>query len=218
MSTTTTTFTVSASADDGQVTRSTSSASIPTSGWGSPSASGTSIKVGAQENYDNWPNYAKHYLGFFRFQNITIAQGATISSAYFKPYQSSYASTPLVIHGIDKDNASAPSAGSELAASNFTSANVNFTPTAGSAQKTSPDIKTIIQEIVDRSGWSSGNAMMLAVVTQTASYAGQYNWNASSYDYSSASQAADLVIEYASGGGGSSAKIPVTLFINGMST
>lgn len=199
MSTTTTTFTVSASADDGHVSKSTSSASIPTSGWGSPSTSGSNLTIGAQEDYDNWPNYAKHYLGFFRFQNITIAQGATIASAYFKPYQSSYASTPLVIHGIDKDNASAPSAGSELAASNFTSANVNFTPSVGSAQKTSPDIKTIIQEIVNRSGWSSGNAMMLAVVTQTASYAGQYSWNASSYDYSSASQAAQLVIEYSSG-------------------
>ena len=72
---TTTTFTVSASADDGQVTKSTSSATIPTSGWSSPSTSGSNIIVGAQENYDNWPNYAKHYLGFFRFQNIMTSSG-----------------------------------------------------------------------------------------------------------------------------------------------
>ena len=217
MSTTTTTFTVAASADDGYVSRATSSSSIPTSGWGSPSNSGSSVIVGSQDN-ESWPNYFSHYLGYFRFQNITIAQGATIASAYFKPYKSSYPSVPLVINGIDADNASAPSAGSDLASSNFTSANVSWSSSVGFGQQTSSDIKTIIQEIVNRSGWSSGNAMMLAVVTSTFSYAGQYNRNGSSYDYSSASEAAQLVIEYASGGGGSSAKIPVTLFINGMST
>ena len=196
--TTTTTFTVAASADDGQVTKATSSATIPTSGWGSPSNGSSIVRVGSQDN-ESWPNYFSHYLGYFRFQNITIAQGATIASAYFKPYKSSYPSVPLVINGIDADNASAPSAGSDLASSNFTSANVSWSSSVGFGQQTSSDIKTIIQEIVNRSGWSSGNAMMLAVVTSTFSYAGQYNWNGSSYDYSSASEAAQLVIEYSSG-------------------
>jgi len=198
MSTTTTTFTVAASADDGYVERDTSSSTIPTSGWGSPSNSNVSIIIGSSDN-ESWPNYFTHFLGFFRFQNITIGQGATISSAYFKPYKSSYQSTPLVIHGIAADNAAAPSAGSDLAASNFTSANVSWSSSVGFGQQTSSDIKTIIQEIVNRSGWSSGNAMMLAVVTSTFSYAGQYGWNARSYDYSSASEAAQLVIEYSSG-------------------
>ena len=187
------TFTVSAGADDGRVTKATSSATIPTSGWGSPSTSGTNIKVGSQDN-ESWPNYWTHYLAYFRFQNVTIAQGATISSAYFKPYKSSYASVPLVIHGIDADNAAAPSAGSDLAASNFTSASVNWSSSAGSGQQTSSDIKDIIQEIVGRSGWSSGNALVLAVVTQTSSYAGQYSWNARTHDYSSASEACQLEI------------------------
>ena len=201
MSTTTTTFTVSASADDGQVTKATSSATIPTSGWGSPSNGSSIVRVGSQDN-ESWPNYFTKYLGYFRFQNITISQGATISSAYLKPYKSSYSSTPLVIHGIDADNAAAPTAGSALAASNFTSANVSWTSSVGSGQQTSSDIKTIVQEIVDRAGWSSGNALMLAIVTSTFSYAGQYSWTASSYDYSSASEAAELVIEYEGGGGG----------------
>ena len=207
--TTTTTFTVAASADDGYVQRDTSSSTIPTSGWGSPSNTQSNIIVGSADN-ESWPNYFTHYLGFFRFQNITIGQGATISSAYFKPYKSSYQSTPLVIHGIDADNAAAPSAGSELAGSNFTSANVSWTSSAGFGQQTSSDIKTIIQEIVNRSGWSSGNAMMLAIVTSTFSYAGQYGWNARSYDYSSASEAAELVIEYEGGGGGGSSETTET--------
>ena len=207
--TTTTTFTVAASADDGYVQRDTSSSTIPTSGWGSPSNTQSNIIVGSADN-ESWPNYFTHYLGFFRFQNITIGQGATISSAYFKPYKSSYKSTPLVIHGIDADNAAAPSAGSELAGSNFTSANVSWTSSVGFGQQTSSDIKTIIQEIVNRSGWSSGNAMMLAIVTSTFSYAGQYGWNARSYDYSSASEAAELVIEYEGGVGGGNSETTET--------
>jgi len=203
---TTTTFTVAASADDGQVEKATSSATIPTSGWGTPSNSSSVVRVGSQDN-ESWPNYFTHYLGYFRFQNITIAQGATISSAYFKPYKSGYPSVPLVLHGINADNAAAPTAGSDLAASNFTSANVSWTSSAGTGQQTSSDIKTILQEIVDRAGWSSGNAMMLAIVTNTFSYAGQYSWTARSYDYSSASEAAELVIEYDGGGGGGGGSI-----------
>ena len=197
MSTTTTTFTVAASADDGYVYKATSSASTPTSGWGTPSNSGSSLIAGVQEDWDNWPNYVDHFLGYFRFQNVTIAQGATISSAYLKPYQSSYTGRTLSVKGFDKDNVSAPTAGSDLAASNFTPAGItNFATSTGSGQKTSPDIKTIIQEIVNRSGWSSGNAMMLAVYT--TSFSGI--WNPRPYDYSSASEAAQLVIEYESGG------------------
>ena len=196
MSTTTTTFTVAASADDGFVSVATSSSTIPTSGWGSPSNSGASMVIGGQEDYSYWPNIYTHYLGYFRFQNITVAQGATISSAYLKPYQSSSSSKTLTVKGLDKDNASAPSGGSELASSNFTSAGItDFASGTGAGQKTSPDIKTIIQEIVNRAGWSSGNAMMLAVYT--TSWSGI--WNARSYDYSSASEAAQLVIEYSSG-------------------
>lgn len=201
MTTTTTTFTVAASADDGRVSKATSSATIPTSGWGSPSNSGSSVTVGSQDN-DSWPNYFSHYLGYFRFQNITIPQGATISSAYFKPYKSGYPSVPLVLHGINADNAAAPTAGSDLAASNFTSDNVSWTSSVGFGQQTSSDIKDIVQEIVDRSGWSSGNAIMLAIVTSTFSYAGQYRWNARTYDYSSGSEAAELVVEYESAASG----------------
>ena len=202
MSTTTTTFTVSASADDGYSMKSTSSVSTPTSGWPSPTTTSSSVTIGVQEDWDNWPNYVDHFLGYFRFQNITIEQGATISSAYLKPYQSGYPSRTLSVKGFDKDNVSAPTAGSDLAASNFTSAGItNFATGTGSGQKTSPDIKDIVQEIVDRSGWSSGNSMMFALWIEL-SYPNTISTNFRSYDYSSASQAAQLVIEYEGGGGG----------------
>lgn len=202
MSTTTTTFTVSASADDGYAMKSTSSASTPTSGWGTPSNTGSSLIIGVQEDWDNWPNYVDHFLGYFRFQNITIEQGATISSAYLKPYKSGYPDRTLSVKGFDKDDVSAPTAGSDLAASNFTTAGItNFVTGTGEGQITSPDIKDIVQEIVDRAGWSSGNSMMFALWIALA-YPSTTLLNLRGYDYSSGSEAAELVIEYESSGGG----------------
>lgn len=186
------TFAVSASADDGYVFKATQSTSTPTSGWGSPSNSGSTVLIGAQEDYDNWPNIYSHYLGYFRFQNITVAQGATIQSAFFKPYQSSSTTRTLSVKGVDKDNAGAPTSGSDL--DDLTTASItDFTSGTGSGQKTSPDIKTIIQEIVDRAGWSSGNALMIAVYIPLTGLSTM--WNAKSYDYSSGSEAAELIIE-----------------------
>ena len=204
---TTTTFTVSASADDGYAMKSTSSASFPTSGWLTPTNTGNNITIGIQLDYDNWPNYVDHFIGYFRFQNVTVSQGATISSAYLKPYQSSSNSRTVSVKGFDKDNVSAPTAGSDLAASNFTTAGItNFATGSGTGQKTSPDIKDIVQEIVDRSGWSSGNSMMFAVWLDLSS-ASSTTCSLRSYDYSSASEAAELVIEYEGGGGGGGSSI-----------
>ena len=199
MSTTTTTFTVSASADDGRVMKSTSSVSTPTSGWSSLNNSAERVTFGVQEDYDNWPNYIDHFLGYIRFQNVTVPQGATIASAYLKPYQSGYPSRTVSVKGFDKDNVSAPRSGSDLAASNFTTAGItNFVTGTGDGQKTSPDIKTIVQEIVNRSGWSSGNSMMFALWIELSS-SNTILLSLRSYDYSSASKAAQLVIEYSSG-------------------
>ena len=188
------TFTVSASADDGYVFLANQSTSTPTSGWGSPSNSGSNVYIGAVEDYDNWPNIYSHYLGYFRFQNITVAQGATILSAYLKPYKSGYPDRTASMKGISQDNVSAPTAGSDLAASNFTTAGItNFVTGTGFGQITSPDIKDIVQEIVDRAGWASGNAMMLAVYAPLTGLS--TSWTARSFDYSSGSEAAELIIE-----------------------
>jgi len=202
--TTTTTFTVSASADDGYAMKSTSSVSTPTSGWPTPSNTGSSLIIGVQEDYDNWPNYIDHFLGYLRFQNITIDKEATISSAYLKPYKSGYPDRTLSVKGFNQDNVSAPTSGSDLdgTGTNFTTAGItNFVTGTGSGQITSPDIKDIVQEIVDRAGWSNGNSMMFALWIQVA-YSSTTLLNLRSYDYSSASEAAELVIEYESSGGG----------------
>lgn len=58
-----------------------------------------------------------------------------------------------------------------------------------------PDIKTIIQEIVDRAGWASGNAMAIAIRPNTEFE----QWSKDFYDYGTdASKAAVLTVIYAS--------------------
>ena len=82
------------------------------------------------------------------------------------------------ISGFDLDNAAQPSSASEGNHSNHTAAYIDFTIPADAGVATSPDIKTIVQEVVNRSGWSSGNAMMLGLwmsTTQSDDYNRTFN-------------------------------------------
>ena len=111
----------------------------------------------------------RFYQAYFRFVNVALEQGATIESAYLKVEFQSGSERTFRINGFDVDNQAQPATsnnGSEGAHSNHTTASVDWTVAAlasGEEVVTSPDIKTIIQEIVDRTGWSSGNAMMFGV-------------------------------------------------------
>jgi hypothetical protein len=109
------------------------------------------------------------YVGI-RFPNITIPQGTTISSAYidFVVDEVQTGSTSLTLRGQNADNAAAfATTGYNISGRPLTTASVawNSVPswsTIGDT-KTSPDIRTIVQEIVNRSGWSSGNALVVRV-------------------------------------------------------
>jgi len=108
----------------------------------------------------------------FRFNGLTIPQGATINSAdiQFTANGNDADATSLTIFGEDADNAvTFTTATNNISSRTQTTASVawNSLPSwtdnaAGTAQKTS-DLKTIVQEIVDRSGWSSGNSMSFII-------------------------------------------------------
>ena len=108
-----------------------------------------------------------------RFLNINIPQGTTILSAsiQFTTDETDSGSTSVTLRGEDTDNASVFS-NSDYDISNrtLTSASVawnnipawNTTGQSGANQRT-PDLTTIVQEIVNRGGWSSGNAMAFVI-------------------------------------------------------
>lgn len=112
---------------------------------------------------------AAHSNGFFRFSAVNIPQGATIDSAILTltaAGDASAATVNLDVVGNDVDDAVAPATYSEAAALAETTASVEWHGvggwTGGSAYAPG-DLKAIIQEIVDRPGWVSGNALMLIV-------------------------------------------------------
>jgi hypothetical protein len=139
-----------------------------------------------------------------RFNNQTIPQGATITSAklIFRAVSAdspndNTGATSLTIQGQDVDDAPAfGTAKNYLSGITKTTASASWTPgswTTGTDYDSS-SIAGVVQEIVDRSGWSSGNDMVF-VITGTGSR------STPSYDGSS-STAAQLQITYI---------VPVTL-------
>jgi len=104
----------------------------------------------------------RYYKGFWRFQNIAVPQGATIETASFKVYWEAGSSRTFKVIALDNDDAPQPTNNTYADHSLETTASADWTIDNSEGAYT-VEVKTIIQEIVDRSGWSSGNAIMLMV-------------------------------------------------------
>ena len=136
---------------------------------------------------------------FVRFQNITIANAATIQACYARFYASnsdSGTTVTLTLGFNDEDDPAAPTSYAELNALTMTTATVAWSPgawTDGQAYLT-PDLKTALQEIVDRAGWASGQDVIL-ILEDNSSDDGAYR-RFSSHDYDGGSEKAALFVSY----------------------
>src|SRR5262249_39031941 len=145
-----------------------------------------------------------------RWPNITIARGTAISAAYiqFTAKATESGATSLTINGQADDNAATfTTTSNSISTRPRTTASVAWSPNAwtsgqaGTDQRT-PDLSAVIQEIVNRSGWASGNAIALVVTgtgTRTA-----YTFDGSS------TQAAVLHLEYLGVATAPTARLTVT--------
>lgn len=107
-----------------------------------------------------------------RFASVNIPPGATIANAYvqFQSQGRDSVATSLTIAGEDTDQAlTTTKASGDISSRATTEASVAWAPDpwtsvgeAGPDQRT-PDIAAIIQAIVNRPGWSSGNALALII-------------------------------------------------------
>ena len=109
-----------------------------------------------------------------RFTNITVPVGATITNAYItfvadtaepvNPPNNS--AVTLTINGDDVDSASTFTlSANNISGRSKTTASASWTPAAwtpGTSYTTS-SFANVVQEIVDRGGWSSGNSMAFIV-------------------------------------------------------
>ncbi len=172
----TTTYTITAGADDGRARKGGSSSSSNNSYNSLFSNSVGTTLVGVQ--YDSDEVEYDYYASYFRFNNIVAVQGATVQSAYLKVNKrggsfTSSTDNDFYVAAYDADNQAAPTNAAGLNHSNYTTAEVTWNSATDTGNGTlrsaangtvlsSPDIKTVIQEILDRSGWSTGNSIVLA--------------------------------------------------------
>jgi type IV pilus assembly protein PilY1 len=116
-----------------------------------------------------------------RFQNIKIPSGATITSAAleFEVDSTNTASTSLTIKGEASGNPTTfLDSDANISSRSTTTASVawsNLPNLAVNQKLVAPDIKTIVQELVNRSDWASDNAMAFIIT-------GSGTKNVESYD------------------------------------
>ncbi|HKQ58760.1 MAG TPA: right-handed parallel beta-helix repeat-containing protein [Candidatus Eisenbacteria bacterium] len=107
-----------------------------------------------------------------RFTNVTIPQGATIAGAWvqFETDEAKSEATSLLIQAQAADHATAfTTAPASISGRARTTASASWNPVpwsvvgeAGPNQRT-PDLGALIQEVVSRPGWASGNAIAIIV-------------------------------------------------------
>jgi hypothetical protein len=145
---------------------------------------------------------ASSILVLLRFPNSTVPKDATITSAVLQGYfyNTSYDSAQLTVAGIAADNRAAFETTDTTPSWTTATAAVDVTNimTAGAGFYTFATVTSIVQEIVNRAGWASGNAIALGMHSQTSGDLRIYAW-----DYSDHTYAAKLIINYTASGGGS---------------
>ncbi|HEX6257182.1 MAG TPA: hypothetical protein VFZ70_15345, partial [Euzebyales bacterium] len=137
-----------------------------------------------------------------RFTDVTVPNGATILSAsvQFQVDETTSVATSLTIRGQDTDSASEFStAANSISSRPTTAASASWSPpawttvgAAGADQRT-PDMSAVIQEVVDRPGWTSGNPLAVIVTGTGERVAEAFNGDAAG--------APLLRVEYTTDGG-----------------
>jgi hypothetical protein len=138
-----------------------------------------------------------------RFLNIPIPKGSTINSAKLTLTCRLSRSNTIVnskLRGEDADNAAAFSDYADYSGRPRTTNQVtwnNIPAWTAETEYDSPDITSIIQEIIDRAGWASGNALVIFWDDHDdiSTHVDNTHRHAYSYD-SSPAKAPNLHIEY----------------------
>ena len=154
-----------------------------------PAASGddTSWRVGFWESIDLKLQTASgvYYKSAIRFPNVSIPQGASITNAFVRLTSrlTRADDVDIVITANDEDDAVAPTNITEGEALVKTTANTAWgitTNWVANTQYDTPSLVDEVQEVVDRVGWSSGNALQIIFTSVEADSVQQQPY---SYDH-----------------------------------
>jgi len=132
-------------------------------GGGAWSYTGTDLQFGSDSSGD------AHTIGL-RFVSVAIAAGSTITAATLTGHLAGFGvpdgTLRTRVYGIDEDNTAILT--SDPTGRTKTTANVNWDEASKTDPIVSPSLVSIVQEIVDRGGWSSGNAMGFLILDDSS--------------------------------------------------
>lgn len=136
----------------------TFSASVAASSDDAQETTGTVTLTGTTLN----ANSANQTSGL-RFLNVTIPPGSTITAATLtlNLINATYDDPDVTITAeANISPATFTTAASDISSRTDTTASVNWNANnIGLGQKPTPDLSTLVQEVINLSGWASGNAM-----------------------------------------------------------
>ena len=133
-------------------------------------SAGTYLYVGDQSAsfYD--------YLSYIRFTSVDIPAGSLINSATLNLTAGVLTSAVVIttVKAEAADNPAACSSAADVNGRTLTIASTNWDPSAWVVNTAydSPDIASVIQEVVNRNRWVSGNAMQLFWSTRSTGWGG----------------------------------------------
>lgn len=117
--------------------------------------------------------------GAFRFTNITLTNSqSNILSAKLKFYVNVRSGSSLVklkIRGIDEDNTGPFDAGTAAFGRSRTTAELLSNTNFSAGSHSDEDVKSIVEEIIGRAGWSSGNAIAFTLDDNGTTATNDYN-------------------------------------------
>jgi type IV pilus assembly protein PilY1 len=120
-----------------------------------------------------------------RFRNIQVAQGSTIISAHieFAVDETTSGATSITLKGHDVDDSSTfTTSNSDISNRTTTTAAVSWNNIDAwsllQAKQKTPDLSSIVQEIVNRAGWETGNSMSFIITGSGKRVAESHNGSA----------------------------------------
>jgi hypothetical protein len=140
------------------------------------------------------------YDGCFRWTSVNVPQGATIETATLSLYLTIDQNPLLTGKGIDEDNTGTFVENEDIAARTQTTASVDADEAAwgnwGVGNWITLEVKTLVEEIVGRGGWSANNALAIILLHETSG--ANDNMTVRAYDYAGNAHGAKLDITYSS--------------------
>lgn len=131
--------------------------------------------------YDENDSANKEYNAGFRFEDVEVTGRADNGCKITIDVDQAWPTPTAELYGEAADNPAIWSASRRPSEITVTDASVPWDPPLTVGSHDSPEIKTIIQEILDRPLWRSGNAMCFFWKNTTASSAAAINFG--SYDH-----------------------------------